>query len=219
VRLIQRTELVSRRRPKLGLWLYVSSIQYFLIQILVAQQWSPPYSIAYDTISDLGNTTCGTFNRRFVCSPWHSLMNVSFLALGAAMIGGSLLLRHQYARSRTGTAGFSLLAVSGLGVVLVGIFPENSVPALHGIGAAAPFVLGNIAIIVLGGILPVPIVLRLYSFLSGAVALVALGCYATSHDLGLGEGGIERVVAYPQTIWLLIIGLDRLTRRSGKAVT
>jgi hypothetical protein len=37
-------------------------------------------------------------------------------------------------------------------------------------------------------------------------ALLALAAYASSHYLGLGEGGIERVVAYPQTICLAMIG-------------
>jgi hypothetical protein len=48
--------------------------------------------------------------------------------------------------------------------------------------------------------------MRAYSFLSGAVALLGLAAYASSHYLGLGEGGIERVVAYPQTIYLAVIG-------------
>lgn len=196
----------------LGQILYITSIQYFLIQILVAQQWSPSYSLTRDTISDLGNTSCGTFNARFVCSPLHSLMNVSFVILGLAMTLGSVLIFHQVLKSRSATAGCASMALSGIGVVMVGIFPENSISALHGLGAAVPFVMGNIAIIVLGYSLNLPVPLRIYSFLSGACALLALVSYASSHYLGLGEGGIERAVAYPQTVWLIVIGLYMLTR-------
>jgi hypothetical protein len=30
--------------------------------------------------------------------------------------------------------------------------------------------------------------------------------FASSHYLGLGEGGMERIVAYPQTLWLIFFG-------------
>ena len=104
------------------------------------------------------------------------------------------------------TAGFTAMGLSGLGVVMVGIFPENSIPALHGLGAALPFTLGNAALIAIAISLAIPLLLRLCVSLSGMAALLALAAYASSHDLGLGEGGIERVVAYPQTICLAVIG-------------
>jgi hypothetical membrane protein len=212
VKLFRLSGFYYQRYPKLGPILYVASIQYFLAQAVVAQDWSPPYSIARDTISDLGNTRCGTFNARFVCSPLHSVMNASFIVLGITMILGSLLIIHQFSRSRRATFGLASMAISGAGVIMVGLFPENTVPALHGIGAATPFLLGNIAVIVLGFSLNLPGPLRFYSLLSGILALVALGCYASSHYLGLGEGGIERVVAYPQTAWLIVVGFYVLLR-------
>jgi hypothetical membrane protein len=139
-------------------------------------------------------------------------MNASFIVLGITMILGSLLIIHQFSRSRRATFGLASMAISGAGVIMVGLFPENTVPALHGIGAATPFLLGNIAVIVLGFSLNLPGPLRFYSLLSGILALVALGCYASSHYLGLGEGGIERVVAYPQTAWLIVVGFYVLLR-------
>ncbi len=206
------TKLHFSRTPILGPVLYITSIQYFLIQILVAQQWSPSYSLTRDTISDLGNTSCGTFNARFVCSPLHDLMNVSFVMLGIAMMLGSAFTFHQVPKIRSATIGLASMALSGIGVVMVGIFPENSISALHGLGAAIPFVMGNVAVIILGDSLNLPVPLRIYSFLSGACGLLALVSYASSHYLGLGEGGIERAVAYPQTVWLIVIGVYMLTR-------
>jgi hypothetical membrane protein len=209
---MKQFRLTNLRYPRLGPVLYASSIQYFLAQILVAQEWPRPYSVAHDTISDLGNTSCGIFNSRFVCSPLHNVMNVSFIVLGLAMTLGSLLIYHQFSGSRSTALGFDMMAISGIGVIMVGIFPENTISPLHGIGAALPFVLGNAGVIVLGLSLNLPAPMRLYSFLSGGVAILALGFYASSHDLGLGEGGIERVVAYPQTAWLIVVGVYLLRK-------
>jgi len=184
----------------------VACLQYFVVQLLVALRWSPAYSISHDTISDLGNTACGTWNGRYVCSPWHDLMNWSFVVLGASMMAGSVLIFRHFAKGRLAAAGFAAMTASGFGVVMVGIFPENSVPALHGLGAALPFTLGNIALFALATALEMTALIRAYFFLSGAVALLGLAAFASSHYLGLGEGGIERFVAYPQTICLAVIG-------------
>jgi hypothetical membrane protein len=195
------------RRLRLGPVLYVTSIQYFLAQLIVARRWSPPYSLSRNTISDLGNTACGNYGGRLVCSPLHGLMNASFVVLGVTMMAGSALIWRGRGTGRAAAAGLGLMGVSGAGVVLVGLFPENSVGALHGTGAGLSFVLGNVGIIVLGGAFRLPLGLRLYSYLSGAGALAALGCFVSGRYLGLGEGGMERVVAYPQTAWLIVIGL------------
>ena len=210
----------SARYPKLGPILYVSSIQFFAVQIFVAMQWNPPYSLARDTISDLGNTACGTFNSRPVCSPLHGLMNASFIVLGIAMTAGSILISRKFAKSRAATVGFAAMAASGIGVIIVGIFPENSIPAFHGLGTAIPFTLGNAALIIIAAAPVLPAALRLYSFLSGTLAVLALVSYSSSHYLGLGEGGIERVVAYPQVVWLIVIGIFLLirTRRARRPV-
>ena len=72
--------------------------------------------------------------------------------------------------------------------------------------------MGNAALIVIATAPMLPIVLRVYSLLSGTLAILALVGYSSGHYLGLGEGGIERVVAYPQTVWLIEIGLFLLVR-------
>jgi hypothetical membrane protein len=197
------------RHRSIGPIVCIASIQYFIIQFVVALRWSPSYSIGRNTISDLGNTACGRFNGRYVCSPLHSLMNVSFVILGVSMIAGGVLIRHSLSstRSRPVTIGFRMFELGGVGVILVGLFPENSVPAFHGIGATLPFLVGNAGVVLLGLTLKVPSTLRLFTLIAGVVALVALVFYASSHYLGLGEGGIERIVAYPQTIWLIAIGI------------
>jgi hypothetical protein len=44
---------------RLGPVLYVAGMQYFAVQLLVAQRWPRPYSISRDTISDLGTPPAG----------------------------------------------------------------------------------------------------------------------------------------------------------------
>jgi hypothetical membrane protein len=196
----------SAHYPKLGPVLYAISIQYFATQLFVALQWTPPYSLSRDTISDLGNTACGTWNGRYVCSPLHSLMNASFVVLGITMTLGSVLISRYFANGRVSATGFAAMAIAGVGVIMVGFFPENSEPPLHGLGAATPFVLGNVSLIILALSFKVPAVLRVYLCLSGVMALLGLLAYASRHYIGLGEGGMERVVAYPQTVCLVVIG-------------
>lgn len=191
---------------ELGPVLYMAGMQYFAVQLAVALSWPQRFSISRDTISDLGNTACGTWNGRYVCSPLHDLMNGSFIVLGITMVLGSVLIFRCHGKGRIAAAGFTAMGLSGLGAVTVGIFPENSVPALHGLGSVLPFTLGNAALIGMAIALTMPLLLRVHAFLSGLTAVLALAAYASSHDLGLGEGGIERVVAYPQTICLAVIG-------------
>jgi hypothetical membrane protein len=171
--------------------------------------------VSRNTISDLGNTACGAYGGRLVCSPLHGVMNASFITLGVTMMAGSALILRQFGSNRGAAAGLAAMTISGLGVIMVGAFPENSVPAWHGTGAGVTFVVGNAGIIILGRYLGLPAPLRLYSYLSGSLALVALGCFVSAQYLGLGEGGMERVAAYPQTAWLIVIGLYWLAARGA----
>jgi hypothetical membrane protein len=145
-------------------------------------------------------------------------MNVSFVLLGLAMIGGSLLVSRNVPATRAHVVGFTAIAVGGVGAVMVGIFPENTIPALHGIGASLPFLVGNIGLLVLGLARGGLGALRFYTVLSGSVALIFLVPYAVGQYIGFGEGGIERVVAYPQTVWLIVLGVYLIVTKPSVVV-
>src|SRR5579863_5680731 len=85
--------------PFIGPTMWMLSIQYFLIQYIVARSWTLPYSLSRNTISDLGNTVCAVRSTGFVCSPLHSLMNASFITLGVFMALGSLLIYQEFKES------------------------------------------------------------------------------------------------------------------------
>jgi len=195
------------RYPLIGPAFWIASVQYFAVQLAVALAWSRAYSLRFNTISDLGNTACGIYSGRDVCSPLHNLMNASFVALGCTMIAGAPLIYQEFRQGKAAITGFTFMAIAGFGTILVGLFPENTVVALHSIGASLPFFIGNLGMIILGVSLDIPKNLKVYTILSGAVALVALGFFFSKHFLDLGEGGMERLTAYPQTLWLIVFGL------------
>ena len=55
----RRIAVFTDKYPLLGPLVWVLSVQYFLVQLIVAAAWHPPYSWAHNLISDLGNTACG----------------------------------------------------------------------------------------------------------------------------------------------------------------
>lgn len=203
--LTQRIRSFVAHYPLAGPILWVSSIQFFLVQIVVALAWvKPPYSWRLNAISDLGATGCGLFDDRYVCSPSHSLMNASLILLGLAMTIGSALLYQAFRRSRV---GFIMMALAGIGAILVGLFPEDTTFWAHVLGQDLAFVVGNIALIVFGLTLPLKRWFKWYSVVSGVVALVALYLFLSHHRFFLGLGGMERVVGYPLVTWLIMFGL------------
>ncbi len=203
----KRIETFTDRFPLVGPIFWIVSLQFFIVQFIVAKAWRTPYNLANNPISDLGNTACGVYAGRLVCSPLHALMNTSFIVLGFTMVVGSLLIYHEFLVKRGSATGFGFMSLAGIGTIIVGIFAENTISSLHAFGATLPFVLGNLALLILGLSLDLPRNFRIYSVLSGIVALSAFILFSMSVYLGLGEGGMERIVAYPQTIWLIAFGI------------
>jgi hypothetical membrane protein len=210
----RRLRILVNRYPLIGPIVWLLNVQYFLVQIVVAAAWNPSYSWHLDAISDLGATSCGQFDGRNVCSPLHGLMNASLILLGLSMAIGSALMYQELRRS---PAGFSLMGAAGVGAILVGLFPENTIYWAHIAGADLAFLVGNIALIVFGFSLRLSRWFGWYSIASGVVALVALCLFLGHQRSFLGLGGMERVVAYPQTIWLIVFALYVVKRLGGRA--
>ncbi len=120
---------------------------------------------------------------------------------------GSTLIYQGFKKSMGSRTGFSLMAIAGLGTVLVGVFPENINSVLHGFGAILAFALGNMSLVVLANELDMPKFLKYFTVLLGSIGLLSLALLALKIYLNLGEGGVERLTAYPQTIWLIVFGI------------
>lgn len=202
--------MTSRLSSRVGAILWISQIQFFAMQILAAYVWRGVYDFnpRFNTISDLGNTACGIYDNRYVCSPWHIGMNVSFVLLGLAMALGAHALRH-HLPGRSGTIGKWLMVLAGIGTMIVGFFPENSIGWLHTVGAALPFVAGNLALLcfVVSLHKTRPAMARLAAVFA-PVALIALVLFVNGANAGPGLGALERITAYPQTVWMIIFGLS-----------
>src|SRR3954467_13535018 len=113
-----RVRALVDRHPSVGPFVWLSTVQYFVVQLVVASAWTSSYSWRLNAISDLGATRCGQFDDRYVCSPLHGLMNASLVVLGLAMTIGSALVFQEVRRARV---GFALMGAAGVGAIMVEI--------------------------------------------------------------------------------------------------
>ncbi len=197
-------------------------VQFFLAEQIVSRAWATPYHFARNYVSDLGAAGCGIHDGMAVCSPLHAWMNASFVLQGLLIAGGALLVRRMFAPWRGYSVGLAVLAVSGLGVFVVGLAPEDANSALHVSGAVAHFVCGGAAMIVLGAMMARD---ALWSRVGGwltvglgvavLAATVMLGLRGTSvwSALGWPVGLVERVPAYVIPLWVAAMGVASALRR------
>lgn len=197
--------------------------QFFVAQVIVQWCWTTPFSLATNFISDLGNTTCGLYpavNGSYVCSPWHALMNVSFVLQGVIIVAGTMMGRAAVAGLRGGAVVLMLLVITALGIAGVGLFPEDVNNGAHVISAGTQFVTGNAAMIVFGVGARRAGRWRAFGAVSialGVAGLVATGLFVQGYGLGLGVAGMERVAAYTLPVWLIISGALMVKLDSGRS--
>lgn len=198
------------RHPFYGPVLWGLAISYFVAQVYVSLAWEPSYSWVNDSISDLGITSC---DPRTACSPRHGWMNLALFALGAVMAAGSWFIFQEFVGKQPGERlaariGFACLSLGGAGVVVVSLFPENTVQLLHAVGAAFGIGVGTLGIWILGfgiaGSLHRPLAMAMRIFPPLAIAAAAL--FAVKADAFIGHGAMERLGAYPETVWLIVFG-------------
>ncbi|MGD9933712.1 MAG: DUF998 domain-containing protein [Dehalococcoidia bacterium] len=183
-----------------------------LMGIITAEATYPATYTTFDNeISDLGATRPPD---SIIRQPSARIFNTTMLASGALILAGASFLRLM--RVRRG----SVIAVGllGLGVLGVGVFPGNY-GAIHPVFALTAFVSGGISGIVVTRWVEPPF--RLLSVALGAITLAAL-VSAFLGDLtplvdALGDGGIERWIAYPVVLWLVAFGGYLLGPRQPQA--
>ena len=199
------------------LWL-VGSVQFVAGMVAVQLAWKgpPTYSLSSNYISDLGNTGCGPWpdaSSHIVCSPWHSVFNASIIVLGLCIVLGTLLIRTGFPPRRSSKVGLVLIAIAAVGSISVGLSPENVRTAVHSASALVAFLAGNLSLVVLGvamfrdtrwdGF-------RAYSVFSGLIGLVATFLFLRGIYLGLGVGGMERLIVAPLLLWLVVVSIHLL---------
>ncbi|MBC7806900.1 MAG: DUF998 domain-containing protein, partial [Akkermansiaceae bacterium] len=213
-------------RRTIGAALWVLCLQYFVVEQIVRNGWTTPYSWADNYISDLGAVECANRppdSARYVCSPLHAAMNTSFIVQGLLIAGGAILTHAAFPVGRMRTTALGLLVLAGVGVIAVGFAPVDAQIAAHYAGAGVHFVGGNAAMILLGAALRQPAQGRVIprpfgtlALLAGSLGTIALGLLISGHYLGWGAGAIERIVAYPLPLLLAGMGVFLLTDRKTR---
>lgn len=195
---------------------WISLVQYFVVLVVVQSQWTTPYSWVRNAISDLGAETCFHFDQddAWVCSPWHAVANLSWIAAGCCLAAGALLALREFGRTRLARTGLACFAVSGIGLMVVGLCPEDTSTALHVAGAMAAIPLGALGTVLTALAMvragKVPVVGRI------GIALGATGIAGFPIFLaGIGGPGVfgfwERMAAFPGMVWAIVLGIGMLT--------
>jgi hypothetical membrane protein len=212
-RLLQDGNMTRLMTVRFGAVAWLLAAQFFVVQVVVASAWTMPFSLRLRYISDLGNTACAPFPNAssvIVCSPWHAAMNASFVIVGITMVAGAVLTRSAFRVGWARSLAASLFVAAGVGVLMVGVYPENENMTAHAAGAGINFIGGNMALVLFGiAAPPTPPrrAFRWFSVATGLVGLAATVLFVYRHDLGLGPGGIERVAAYTTTVWQIAAGV------------
>lgn len=197
------------RRKVTGLLFFVAVTQ-FVLSIIIAEALYPGYSVSNNYISDLG------------VGPSAIVFNSSVFLLGLLLLTGTYLQR-QNASFKTLNTLLLLMAVGTMGV---GIFTRDYTFA-HGAVSSAAFFFAGLSAIASCKVLTNPF--SQISIILGAMTLTALTLFSagiiasgsltstTAYDssfyLGLGPGGMERLIVYPSLMWLAAFAGHLLTEQ------
>ena len=186
-----------------GILLILGTAQ-FILAMIIAESIQPGYSIADNYVSDLGVGNSAL------------LFNGSIFIIGL-LISTSACLIFQRFRNKLFSV---LLFLGGIGTMGVGVFPETT-GSIHLAFALIAFLCGGLSMIASYMIVKKP--LSIISIALGVVTLSALILFIARVFLGLGQGGMERLIVYPELIWCIAFGgyllglavpLERKSQRS-----
>jgi hypothetical membrane protein len=169
-----------------GVIFFIAASQ-FILGLMVAEALYPGYSISTNYISDLG------------VGPSSTVFNVSIFIVGLLAIIGTYFLH----RALHFTAVTILLAIAALAAMNVGIFTENSEP-MHTIASVFVFLFSGLSTIFSYKFTKYPF--NIIVILLGVTSLSALILFIGNIYLGLGVGGMERMIVYPILIWMIGFG-------------
>jgi hypothetical membrane protein len=177
--------------------LLFSGMIIFLIGLNVSEELYPGYSVSKNYISDLG-AICRAGDCQ-VFQPSSMIFNSCVFIAGLCAMIASYFLWLEYKMYLFP----GLLAVAGAGAMGVGLFPEYH-PYPHYASAFLAFLFGGLAAISASFV--EKSVMHYFSILLGLLTLTASLLMVFHHYLGLGPGGMERMILYPFAIWAVGFG-------------
>ncbi len=95
------------------------------------------------------------------------------------------------------------LVISSIGTIGVGLFPENT-GYPHAMFALAGFFFGALTAIISYKVVKPPY--SWFGVILGLISLASLFMLAGGTYLGLGPGGMERLILYPPLLWYVGFG-------------
>ncbi len=195
--------MVLSNRAKAGVFLFLGGVQFTIVWFL-AEVTYPGYSVASNYISDLG-TNCPSGGGACYVPPSWLFFNSSQVIYGMLVLLSAYFMQRFFRwRPLTG-----LIALAGFGLVGVGVFNE-SFAFLHGIFSLVIFLFAGLSAIVATRFQKAP--MSYFSVILGVITLVAFVLYAPDSGvsngslLGIGAGGLERLIVYPVLIWSVAFG-------------
>ncbi len=203
------TQKVLKKQIAIGGIFWILTLEFFIGQIIAQAACISPYSIIDNTISELGFTTAGVVSlgtySQYVNSPLHTVMNISFVATGLLMLLGLYFTRSFWPKRRLALLGLALIALAGIGKIIVGFVPGNVNFALHSLGGLG-MVFASIGMILIG----LTILekehrwIRYLSLILGSAGLVGMLLFLLINYWG---GATERLADYPMFIWMIVLGI------------
>jgi hypothetical membrane protein len=172
-----------------GLLIFVASSQ-FVLGLVVAEALYPGYSTSANYISDLG------------VGPSAIYFNSSVFLMGLLMIIGTYFLQ----RAFDYTMLTIMLALSAIGAMGVGVFTEDF-GTIHMIVSLIAFLFGGLSAIfsaICSHVHEFKLLKTSFSIVAvilGVMSLGALALFGGKVYLGLGVGGMERMIVYPLLVW------------------
>jgi hypothetical membrane protein len=178
---------IEYSNDKVGGVLFFIAVTQFVLGLIVTEALYPGYSISKSEISYLG------------FGPSAMVFNASIFLLGLLIIVGTYFLQRAF-NVKILTV---LLTLTALGFMGVGIFTHYSQP-MHFIDALVAILFGGLSAIYSYKLMKLPF--SLINVLLGLMALSASILYIVKQYLGLGAGGMERIIVYPILIWTIGFG-------------
>ncbi|MET8093319.1 DUF998 domain-containing protein [Micromonospora sp. NPDC005220] len=202
------------RTGRVGALCWLAAAPIFLVASLITGlRWrEPTYSWATHNISDLGNAHCGSWDTtrpRYVCSPWHPLMNTAMLATAVLLAVGLLLTWRILGRGPLVRSAQTLLLLATGGYALAARYPADVNENLHVLGAFLIMGVGNIGLL-LASFARRDTTLgrwRRLTLTAGLIALAGTTLFFAQQGLGIGVGGMERVAVLPFPLWACALGV------------
>ena len=180
------------------LW-FASFVWFFLAQIVVAGAWvDPPYDWRAQNVSDLGQ----------IGYPLSILMNIAFILQGATLAVGVWLIKAIWHKTLLPSISRTMLTLTGVGFIIVGLTPYNIIPVIHSLFGAFPVMLFSSSGLILAGLAKNRENFGRFWMVTVVIGLVCLASgilYFTGTYLGIGKGAMERIWIYAPLAWTLII--------------